>query len=337
MKNRRVLKTAALLIAVIGCLALLAGCGGTFGIVMNEDLQVEITAENASEDSSGSVGVFTVADKETAVIEPDLTEGKILVQFIAAEGGSDKDADILEDIEGEPAFEIEVSGTDAVPCKLPAGDYMVTATVIEKANGTAVIHATKEESGESILEGSNLSDLMQQVADSEISKSYEEYLPDEALANAEVFGEEDGKVYAYLNTQEFVILDGKAYSMSGGSGEAIISYTRSDDGIKLENVEWSADGGNHDQWIEENFPEPYLSKWKSYESHDENGFLKLDTKMIAKAEEKLGVPVERENLLTIDTEKGTYKIEKTIETGTPGEDDYSFDTETVKEGKLEKK
>ncbi len=186
----------------------------------------------------------------------------------------------------------------------------------------------------SLLEGDNLSILMQQVADSEITKSYEEYLPDEALANAEVFGEEDGKAYVYLNTEEFVILKDTAYEMSGGAGEAIIDYTWTDGGIKLEKVEWSADGGDHDKWMEENFPEPYLKESKAYEPYDENGFLKLNTKMIAKAEEELGVPVERENLLEIDTEKGTYKILKTTETGSPDEDNYSFDTETIEEGKL---
>lgn len=196
---------------------------------------------------------------------------------------------------------------------------------------------TESTAAGSILESDTLSDLMQQVADSEIAKSYEEYLPDEALANCEVFGEEDGKAYVYLNTEEYVVLDGTAYNVSGGSGEAIIYYEQSDDGIKLAKVDWSADGGNHDKWIEDNFPEPYLSEWKSYEAYDENGFLKLNTKMIAKAEEQLGVPVERENLLTIDPETGAYKIEKTIESGSPEEDNYSFDTETVKEGKLEKR
>lgn len=207
----------------------------------------------------------------------------------------------------------------------------------EDQSTEAATESVTEESGGSLLEGTALSDLMQQVADSELTKSYEEYLPDEVMANAEVFGEEDGKAYVYLNTEEFVVLDGKAYVMSGGSGEAIIHYTWSGDQIKLDKVEWSADGGNHDKWIEDNFPEPYLSEWKSYEANDENGFLKLETKMKAKAEEKLGVPVERENILTIDTETGEYKIEKTIESGTPKEGNYSFDTETVKEGKLEKR
>ena len=185
-----------------------------------------------------------------------------------------------------------------------------------------------------LLKGSNLSDLMEQVAESEVVKSYESYLPDKAFANCELFGCEDGKAYVFLNTEEFVILNDKAYEMSGGCGEAIIHYKEIKDGVKLEKVEWSADGEDHDEWIEANFPEKFLKKQQSYDAHDENGFLKLNTKMIVKAEEKLGVPVERENLLVIDPDNGTYKIVKTTESGTPEENNYTFEQKTVEEGKL---
>ena len=52
------------------------------------------------------------------------------------------------------------------------------------------------------------------------------------------------------------------------------------------------------------------------------------------AEEALGVPVETENLLEIDLDAGTYKITKTIESGDPGSEDYTFDVETVESGNL---
>ena len=54
-----------------------------------------------------------------------------------------------------------------------------------------------------------------------------------------------------------------------------------------------------------------------------------------KAETALGVPVEQENILEIDEEKGTYQVTKITETGDPGKDDYNMETETLKEGKLE--
>ncbi|MBQ9060655.1 MAG: hypothetical protein IJ128_05895 [Firmicutes bacterium] len=342
MKAARILKHTSLVLVLIGLIAVLAGCGsGNFGVRVNEDLNIEITAEDAAVDSAGSAGTFTVGEGQSAVIEPSLDQGTILIQIIPFEGASDADLNVEEAAAGaDPAMEAEVTGTDPLPCELAAGDYMVTATVTEKANGTVLIRTEGSDSsqaGGSLLEADNLNQLMQQVADSEISKSYEEYLPDQAFANAEVFSDENGKAYVYLNTEEFVILNDTAYEMSGGAGEAIIDYTISDDGIKLDTVEWSADGEDHDKWVEDNFSKEALKEWKSYEPYDENGYLKLNTKMIAKAEEELGVPVERENLLEIDTEKGTYEIVKTKESGSPENDDYSFDTETVEKGILEEK
>ncbi len=347
MKAAKMIKHTVILLALMGLMAVLAGCGGTFGVVINEDLNVEITAEDADEDMSGTVGAFTVEKGQTAVIEPALEEGTIKVEFIPFQEADDEDADIEEAVQGgEPVMEAEITGKDPLPCELAPGDYTVNATVIEKANGTVLIRTEggqeekEKESGKAaggLLEGDNLKELMEQVADSEISKSYEEYLTDETFANAEVFSDEDGKAYVYLNTEEFVVLNDKAYSVAGGSGEAIIDYTLSDEGIKLDKVEWSADGGNHDQWIQDNFSEKALKEWKSYEANDENGYLKLDTKMIAKAEEELGVPVERENQLQIDTDKGTYEILKIKESGSPENDDYTFETETIEKGELEKK
>ena len=183
----------------------------------------------------------------------------------------------------------------------------------------------------------DLTSLMEQVAASEQEKSYEDYLTDEVFANCELFGTEEGKAYVYLNTAEYVVLNDIAYFMSGGSAPAVISYEESDDGIKLTGVEWCLDGAEQDAWLEENFPEEILAAYNEYEPYDESGFLKLDTKMIAKAEENLGVTVERENFLTIDPETGKYRIYKTIEPETEDPEEYTFDTEVLEEGTLKTK
>ena len=133
----------ATLIAIM-CLAI-AGCGGSsnFGIIVNEDLNLEITAENASEGMMGSTGTFSLKEGDSILIEPNFEEGMVLVEFFLF-NGSDKDA---EDFipEGEPAFDVEVNGTEPIECGFAAGDYIVNATVKEKANGTAVISVFNEE------------------------------------------------------------------------------------------------------------------------------------------------------------------------------------------------
>ena len=199
---------------------------------------------------------------------------------------------------------------------------------------SAVEEATSAESPEIVDIPFDLADMMEQVAASELEPSYTAYLPDEVFANCELFGTEDGKAYVYMNVTEFVVLNDKAYEMSGRTGEAIIHYTETADGAKLDEVEWSTDGAGHDAWIEEHFPADILAAWEAYNPSDENGFSKLGMKMIVKAEEALGVEVERENLLTIDPETGNYEIVKTSESGNPEEDNYEFHYDVLEEGTL---
>ena len=49
-------------------------------------------------------------------------------------------------------------------------------------------------------------------------------------------------------------------------------------------------------------------------------------------EKAMGVPIEQNDLLSIDTDKETYEIIKVIESG-EGEN-YKFDTETLEKGNL---
>ena len=184
------------------------------------------------------------------------------------------------------------------------------------------------------LSQQDLDALMQQVADQEGQKSYEKYLPDQDFANAEVFGiDRDGDAgiaYVYLNCEEYVALKGKAYEMSGSAGEAIIRFDYTKGGPKLSKVEWSADGEEHEGWIKKNFPKEYLKQHQAYEAYDKEGRSVLSLQLQSAVEKALGVPVEQDNLLNIDTEKGTYEIEKVINS----EECDTFDTETVEKGKL---
>lgn len=186
------------------------------------------------------------------------------------------------------------------------------------------------------LDQEGMDSLMQQVADKEVQKNYKDVLPDEVFADAEILGLDNegdkGTAYVYLDCSEFVKLKDKTYEMSGSAGEAIVRFTYTEDGPVLDEVEWSADGSDHDKWIEENFPEEYYKEWKAYDANDENGKPKLAAGIYEKVEKAMGAPVEQENLLNIDTDKGTYEIVKVIESG-EGED-YSFDTETIENGKL---
>ena len=160
-----------------------------------------------------------------------------------------------------------------------------------------------------------------------------EYLKDEAFADAEIFGVDrdgdQGTAYAYLYDGEYVVFKDKAYEMSGSAGEVIIKFTYREDDVTLSEIIWSADGDDHENWMKENFPAEALRKAKNYIAYDSNGRSLLGSKVNETVAETMGVPVETENLLMIDTDNETYELIKTIDGN-----DGTFDTETLESGNL---
>lgn len=183
------------------------------------------------------------------------------------------------------------------------------------------------------LSDAEMASLMKQVAESDVSRSYGEYLKDEAFADAEIFGVDrdgdQGTAYAYLYDGEYVVFKDKAYEMSGSAGEVIIKFTYREDDVTLSEIIWSADGDDHENWMKENFPAEALRKAKNYIAYDSNGRSLLGSKVNETVAETMGVPVETENLLMIDTDNETYELIKTIDGN-----DGTFDTETLESGNL---
>lgn len=181
--------------------------------------------------------------------------------------------------------------------------------------------------------------LMWQAADKQAQKEYQKYLPEMAFANAEVFGidkdGDKGTAYVWLDTREYVAFKDNAYCMTGSAGEAILKFTYGEDKATLDEIVWSADGGEHDAWLKDNFPAEYLEKQAAYDAHNEDGTNKMEEVFAQQVEEGMGVPVaEADFLLEIDADTGAYELTKVSETG-EGED-YEFNTEVVEKGKLKK-
>ena len=194
---------------------MLAGCGkSNFGVRVNEDLNIEIIAENATADMSGAVGTFTVEKGDKVVIEPSFEKGSVLVQFYTfdapspdievteneAESADDIGAELnVEDVvgQGDPVFEVEVSGTEPIECSFGEGDFMVSATAQNKVTGTAVIYAvnteeqsmwTKADSAEAAaagagLDGFNVPPVGTAIGGGEITNEAYGYMEGAAEAN----------------------------------------------------------------------------------------------------------------------------------------------------------
>ena len=134
----------------VSFLMIFAGCGtSSFGVSVNENFNVEINAVNASEGMTGAAGTFSVSEGDTVQIEPAFDEGMVLVEFYPI-SGADENADIDELMpDDEPEFDVEVSGNEPIQCGFAPGDYLVSATVKEKTNGTALISKFNEDDADS--------------------------------------------------------------------------------------------------------------------------------------------------------------------------------------------
>ena len=215
-------------------------------------------------------------------------------------------------------------------------------TTVEETEATEATEAEAEVDPVTGLTAEDEASLMKQIAEKEQEKLYSDEVSSEIFANAEFFGaDKEGEnvtAYGLINTSQYVAVKGKAYLIAGSQGEAIVKYTEGEGGPKLQEVIWSADGTDHDKWLEENFPKEYLDKDKAFKAYDDNGKSVLEARLAEEVEEKMGVPVEEENIIEIEEEDDgsyKYKIIKTTQSGSPENGDYEFDSETLEEGNLE--
>ena len=122
-----------------------------------------------------------------------------------------------------------------------AGSSAAASSAASSAVSSA---ASSAASNTAELSADQIKDLMKQVAEAELEQQYKDVVKaenDYRFANAEVFGIDrtgnSGKMYVYLNTGEYVNFKGKAYFMSGGSGEAIINIEYGDKILNIKIVE----------------------------------------------------------------------------------------------------
>ena len=133
-KNKTFLTIIALLFPVL----LLSACGKSeFGLTENTGKYMLITAKNAAKNGSFMAGSLEVDEGEKVVISSNVTKGKIRVELVGSE--EEQSIDKLPNMDGEPKMTGDFSGTEEISESIPAGDYMLRGTCIEKAAGTIVI------------------------------------------------------------------------------------------------------------------------------------------------------------------------------------------------------
>ena len=130
MKN-----TIIVVIILVLSVMMFTACGKSeFGVTENTGKLMTITANKADKDAFFMVGSLDVADGEMIEITPDLSEGLVKVEVVAAP--EEQTADELPETDGEAVLSSNFSNNGSISGTVPEGSYMVRATCLEKATGT---------------------------------------------------------------------------------------------------------------------------------------------------------------------------------------------------------
>ena len=133
-------KTGILMMAAVLALSVLtlSGCGKSeFGVTDNTEKRMVISAENADKDAFFMVGTLVAEEGDEIVIAGNLKKGQIEVALIGED--EEQSIDKLPDTDKDPLITANVKGTDKISGGLPAGEYSLKATCLEKATGTIEI------------------------------------------------------------------------------------------------------------------------------------------------------------------------------------------------------
>ena len=140
------MKRIALLVLMValGAVLVLGGCGSSeFSLVVDVDNTAVITLADSDEGDTGTAGTITLEEGDTLYIEPALEDGgTVNIKFIPApdEGEDAAVEDLMDSVDPANAvMDVDVESSEAVECGLPAGDYVICATVTGKGSGTILI------------------------------------------------------------------------------------------------------------------------------------------------------------------------------------------------------
>lgn len=160
-------KTIAFAAAAVLALSMIAtGCGkveeSSITMDMSDEKAAIIEFSNAKEEEYVQGGYLHVEEGEGIEVTSNFNEGgKVLIDFIAAEG--DQSKDVLPDMNS--SYEMMISGVAIQGATFDSGDYDLKITVQDKATGTLTLSV--------------------KPADEIVGMEAEELLDDDKTANAE--------------------------------------------------------------------------------------------------------------------------------------------------------
>lgn len=117
---------------------LLSACGKSeFGLSVNTDTRMTITAKNAEKESFSMSGSLTAEEGQQIVITANLKKGRVKVDIIP--DPENQSIDVLPALDGKPILSGSLSSNESISGTVAEGSYLVQATCLDKATGTVVI------------------------------------------------------------------------------------------------------------------------------------------------------------------------------------------------------
>ena len=127
------IKTAAALLSM--SVLLLTACGKPeFGMKENTGRQMTIEAKKADKDSFFMTGQLEVGEDEQIVITSGLEKGSVRIEIIGTP--EEQSIESIPEFDSEPVIRADISAGEGASGTVPAGDYMLKATCLEKATGS---------------------------------------------------------------------------------------------------------------------------------------------------------------------------------------------------------
>ncbi len=135
---KKLLSVFAVIVLAFSMLTMVSCGKSEFSGESVDDKSMTITASKADMGDYFVTGSLVFEEGEQLNIKADLESGELTIEFISAEGMDNPDE--LPDVEGDAQYTAHVSSDDEQTVSMPAGSYMVKATVAEKATGTVAIN-----------------------------------------------------------------------------------------------------------------------------------------------------------------------------------------------------
>ena len=142
------LKICTVIIAALGLLMLLAGCGELAMEVSDDGRGAEIIADSTDDGDLVTAGSLQIGEGDILTAEYAVDEGAVNIKLVPViEGEEDMDSDELEEAmgSGDPALDETLSGQGTTEYAVAPGEYYVSAVMKGKTSASVALTVKKED------------------------------------------------------------------------------------------------------------------------------------------------------------------------------------------------